>query len=109
MRIDPPPSFACAIGTSPAATAAAAPPDDPVAERDRSHGLCVMPSASVSVEASSPISLIVLLPITTRPAASTRAPNGVGGAAVLRRKSRVPSDQRRPGYGVESLSRNGTP
>ena len=32
MRIDPPPSLPCAIGTTPAATKAADPPDDPPAE-----------------------------------------------------------------------------
>src|SRR5690349_21206071 len=39
MRIDPPPSFACAIGTIPEATAAAEPPLEPPVERDVSHGL----------------------------------------------------------------------
>jgi hypothetical protein len=109
MRIDPPPSLACAIGTSPAATAAAAPPDEPAAERDRSHGLCVTPSASVSVEPSRPISDVALLPITANPAASTRDTNGVSIACVLSRRSRVPMAQRRPGYAVTSFTRNGTP
>ena len=96
MRIDPPPSFACASGTRPAATAAAEPPEEPVAERERSQGLCVTPNASVSVEPSRPSSDIVLLPTTTSPAASMRAPNGVGGAAMLLRISRVPNPQRSP-------------
>src|SRR5690606_40395608 len=39
MRIDPPPSLPCATGASPAATAAAAPPLEPPADRDRSHGV----------------------------------------------------------------------
>ena len=43
MRIEPPPSFACAIGTMPDATAAAAPPLEPPAERDTSHGFFVAP------------------------------------------------------------------
>ncbi len=33
MRTEPPPSLACAIGTTPAATAAAAPPDEPAARK----------------------------------------------------------------------------
>ncbi len=32
MRIEPPPSLACAAGTMPAATAAAAPPEEPPVE-----------------------------------------------------------------------------
>src|SRR6266536_2345156 len=39
MRMDPPPSLACATGTMPLATAAADPPDEPPAERPGSHGL----------------------------------------------------------------------
>jgi hypothetical protein len=43
MRIDPPPSLPWAIGTTPAATAAAEPPLDPPEVRSRSHGLRVAP------------------------------------------------------------------
>ena len=43
MRIDPPPSLACAIGNMPPATAAAAPPLEPPGERFVSHGLRLMP------------------------------------------------------------------
>src|SRR5204863_2755805 len=43
IRIDPPPSLACAAGTIPAATAAADPPLDPPGEREASHGLWVGP------------------------------------------------------------------
>ncbi len=43
IRIDPPPSLACAIGTTPAATIAAEPPLEPPAERPVSHGLRVAP------------------------------------------------------------------
>ena len=39
MRIDPPPSLACANGSMPDATAAADPPEDPPGVRERSHGL----------------------------------------------------------------------
>jgi hypothetical protein len=42
-RIDPPPSLACAAGTSLAATAAAAPPLDPPALCASCHGLRVGP------------------------------------------------------------------
>ncbi len=43
MRIEPPPSFACATGTMPLATAAADPPDEPPEVCPRFHGLCVAP------------------------------------------------------------------
>ncbi len=39
MRMDPPPSLPWAAGARPAATAAAAPPLDPPADRARSHGV----------------------------------------------------------------------
>src|ERR671933_1993302 len=39
MRIEPPPSLACASGTSPAATAAAEPPEDPPVECAGFQGL----------------------------------------------------------------------
>ncbi len=39
MRMDPPPSLPWAAGAKPAATAAAAPPLDPPADLDRSHGV----------------------------------------------------------------------
>ena len=41
MRTDPPPSLPWAIGTIPAATAAAEPADDPPATRSRFHGFRV--------------------------------------------------------------------
>ena len=43
MRIEPMPSLPCAIGTMPAASAAAEPPEDPPGVRSRSHGLRVTP------------------------------------------------------------------
>src|SRR5437773_6996316 len=39
MRIEPPPSLACASGTMPLATAAAEPPEDPPVEWPVFHGL----------------------------------------------------------------------
>ena len=43
IRIEPPPSLACAIGSSRAATAAADPPDDPPLVSVRFQGLAVAP------------------------------------------------------------------
>lgn len=68
MRIEPSPSLPCAIGTSPAATAAAAPPDEPPALRATFHGLLVIRSG-VSVVPHSPSSGTVVSPTITAPAA----------------------------------------
>ncbi len=45
MRTEPSPSVPWASGAIPAATHAAAPPEDPPAVRDTSHGLRVIPYA----------------------------------------------------------------
>jgi hypothetical protein len=42
MRIDPPPSVACDSGSTPAATIAAVPADEPQVVYSRSQGLRVM-------------------------------------------------------------------
>src|SRR6478752_1193958 len=53
-RIDPPPSFAPAHGTMPAATAAADPPEEPPGVRARSHGLRAGPQSTGSEIALAP-------------------------------------------------------
>src|SRR5262245_40209582 len=73
MRMLPPPSVACAMGKYPAATAAAAPPDDPPAECARLHGLRVGPKSCGSVVAARPNSGVLVLAMITRPAALYRA------------------------------------
>src|SRR3546814_1747681 len=73
MRVDPPPSLAVPHGMSPAATAAAVPPDDPPGVRLGSHGLRVMPHARVLVKLRVPNSGAAVLPIGTAPAARNRA------------------------------------
>jgi hypothetical protein len=72
MRIEPPPSEPCATGASPAVTAAAAPPLDPPAVRDVSHGLRQAPLSSDSVTAVVPNSGVFVLPMSTKPAARRR-------------------------------------
>ena len=69
MRIDPPPSLACAHGTYPAATAAAEPPEDPPDVRVGSHGLRVgSPYTSASLTGRMPSSGVLVLPTRMRPA-----------------------------------------
>ena len=108
-RIEPPPSLACAAGTMPAATAAAAPPLEPPALCAGFHGLRVGPYASGSVVGSSASSGVLVRPSETRPAASKRLrevgvlalrPAGVAQeahAAVVRR--RRPRRRRCPSSG----------
>ena len=69
IRIEPPPSLAWATGKIPAATAAAAPPDEPPALRLRSQGLRVLPNSLDSVVAVCPNSGDVVLAKMFRPAA----------------------------------------
>jgi hypothetical protein len=68
MRIEPPPSFPAAIGTMPAATAAAAPPLEPPGVRVRSQGLLARPNSSGSVTARIANSGRLVLPKMTRDA-----------------------------------------
>src|SRR5262245_17595738 len=54
LRSEPPMSEPWAIQAVPLASAAAAPPDDPAADFDRSHGLSVGPNTSLKVLAPAP-------------------------------------------------------
>ena len=49
IRIEPPPSVPIASGTSPAATAAAEPPDEPPGTRPVSQGFEVRPYSAFSL------------------------------------------------------------
>src|SRR2546425_7839508 len=68
ILIEPPPSLACAIGTIPAATAHALPPDEPPGVRDLSQGLWLGPKRSGSVTGRMPISGVLVLPTMIAPA-----------------------------------------
>ena len=54
MRTEPPPSDDVAIGTRPAASAAADPPLEPPGERSRFHGFRVAPNTGLNVAAVHP-------------------------------------------------------
>src|SRR5258708_1944232 len=90
-RIDPLVSEPSAIGTSPAATAAAEPPDEPPAIRVRSCGLCVAPSCVFSVVKPYAYSSMLVAPMSTAPAASMRR---------ARSASAVAGDGRVEGHGA---------
>jgi hypothetical protein len=68
LRIEPPPSLACATGTIPEATAAAAPPLEPPLAYSGFHGLRHGPYASDSVVAQAPSSGTFERPTITSPA-----------------------------------------
>src|ERR1700676_1161837 len=72
IRIDPPPSLACATGRMRAATAAPAPPDEPPDECARFQGLRVGPCRRGSVVGIKPNSGLALLPKMVRPALRKR-------------------------------------
>ena len=69
MRIEPPPSLACAIGTTPEATNAPEPDDDAPAVQSVSHGLRTAPMRGCSAEALKPNSDSWVLPSAIRPVA----------------------------------------
>ena len=68
-------------GPCPAATAAPAPPLDPPGVCPVSHGLRVMPRASLSVKLMVPNSEVVVLPSSTKPASTNRLHDRVRGRA----------------------------
>ena len=82
MRIEPPPSVACAIGRPRAATMAAEPPDEPPGERSLRHGLTVGPPKAGSVVGARPNSLVLVRPTITKPARRMRATAALSAAAT---------------------------
>jgi hypothetical protein len=81
IRIDPPPSLACAIETMPEATAAAAPPLEPPGVCSVFQGFSAAPYACDSVVGRMPSSGTFVLPIVTKPASRKRAPRKVSTGA----------------------------
>src|SRR4051812_17654906 len=67
MRMDPPPSPPVARLTSPPATAAAEPADEPPVVRPCCQGLWVIPLIRVTLTLSPPNSLAVVAPTGTAP------------------------------------------
>src|SRR5689334_12987532 len=96
MRIDPPPSLAPAHGTTPAATAAADPPDEPPGVRSGFHGLRAGPHATGSVMPFAPNSGVLVLPNTTSPASTQRWTTVACSAAGVDIHAREPDEVGRP-------------
>ena len=72
-RIEPPVSVPVHAGTSPAATAAAEPPELPPGTHARFHGLCTAPKYEFSFDEPIANSSMFVLPISTVPAFRSRA------------------------------------
>src|SRR5260370_8075994 len=81
-RIDPPPSLPTPPSEHPAAIAAASPPLEPPALRDKSQGLLVFPLTRLSASYAIKNSGVLVLPITIAPPASTRATRTASSAAT---------------------------
>src|SRR5215510_501885 len=73
IRIEPPPSVACAMGTMPEATAVAEPPLEPPALCWTFQGFRVRPNSRDSEEVDRPSSQLCVLPKITKPARLRRA------------------------------------
>ena len=109
MRIDPPPSLAWAIGTTPAATRAAEPPLDPPTERAVSHGFRVAPKRDDSVLAVSPNSGRVVLAMGSRPRARYWAIQGLVFVAGVSAGAQEPCSVGSPARSSLSFNAEGIP
>ena len=100
MRIDPPPSLACAIGNMPPATAAAAPPLEPPGVRSVSHGLRLMPKRLFSAAVITPKAGVLVRAQSTKPASTKRVDDQLAalaralGRAVRAVRNRPAGDRR---------------
>ncbi|CAH0259655.1 hypothetical protein SRABI128_03110 [Microbacterium sp. Bi128] len=90
MRIDPPPSDPIAAGSSPAATATAAPPLDPPAPADVRQGSRAGEWMRGSVKPVSPNSDVLVLPRLTAPAASIASARGSDATGTRSARAREP-------------------
>src|SRR5580704_8914105 len=109
MRTEPPPSVPMAIGPSPAATAAPAPPDEPPGVQSGFHGLRVMPFKGELVTPLWPYSELVLWAKTMAPASRSRATAGASASAGALSVSLLPIEAGQPFARTSSLIETGTP
>src|SRR5689334_20903200 len=100
MRIEPAPSVPSAATPIPVATAAAAPPLDPPALRAVSHGFAAGGPTGFTVPAVQPNSEVVVLPISTAPAARSRAAAGASESGTQAAYRELPRVVRTPAVGT---------
>src|SRR5581483_4335630 len=91
-RTDPPVSDPSAIGTTPAATAAADPPDEPPGTRVQSTGFNVGPNALCSVDDPIANSSMFVLQAMTAPAARSRVTTVASYGLTYPSRMREPQD-----------------
>ena len=109
IRIEPPPSLACAIGTTPAATNAPAPDDDAPAVWSGFHGLRTGPSRGCSADALKPNSDIWVLPSGDSPVARKTRAKSPSARAGRGSHASVPCIVGMPATATLSLMNVGTP
>lgn len=109
MRMEPPPSLACATGTAPAATRAALPPDEPPAECAVFQGLRTGGPSSNSVEGLKPNSGSRVLPSTVTPVLSNWRVNAACRRAGRGTNAALPWPVGSPAKSVLSFTKVGTP
>ena len=109
IRIEPPPSLAWAIGTTPAATKAAEPDDEAPAEYSTCHGLRTAPIRGCSADALNPNSDSWVLPSGTRPVARNMRAKSPSFFFGLLTKASEPCWVGIPQTSTLSLTNDGTP
>ena len=108
IRTLPAPSEPIAAATSPAATAAALPPDDPPGVWSRDHGLRVWPKPGPLVNGHCPSSQELVLPTITAPADRNRRTTSASATAGPTRPC-VPNQVGTPATSTSSLTAIGIP
>src|SRR5581483_2640558 len=108
-RTDPPVSDPSAIGTTPAATAAADPPDEPPGTRVQSTGFNVGPNALCSVDDPIANSSMFVLQAMTAPAARSRVTTVASYGLTYPSRMREPQDVGIRNVAMLSLIATGTP
>src|SRR5690606_31975310 len=109
MRRLPAMSVPCASQTSPAASAAAAPPDEPPQVRLVFHGLEVWPKIGFQVVASEPYSGVFERARTMPPRSSIRSTSGSDFGAMRSANTGQPKVLRTPSTSIRSLTAIGNP
>ncbi len=104
----PAPSEPMAAATSPAATAAALPPDEPPGVCLRDQGLRVCPNAGPLVNGHWPSSQQLVLPTMTAPAARSRRTTSESSVAGRMRPA-TPNEVGTPAMSTSSLTAIGMP
>ena len=109
LRSEPPMSEPSASGTMPAASAHAAPPLDPPAEREGSTGLRVTPKTVLKVWEPAANSGTLVLPTKTAPARRTRSTSSSSWSATWSARTGEPKVCGQPSSAWVSFTANGRP